>query len=88
MKRSPHLNSRAYAPRGMRREAASDWIGVSVHKFEEMVRDGRMPPPKRVDNCVIWDRYQLDEAFDLIEVDRAISGRSSRWHSTDLADDL
>ena len=43
MKRSLALSSRTYAPRGLRREAAADWIGVSVGKFDELVRDGRMP---------------------------------------------
>lgn len=51
-------------PRGLRREAAAGYVGVSPSKFDEWVNDGRMPKPKRVDKCVIWDRYQLDAAFD------------------------
>jgi hypothetical protein len=54
---------RTYPPRGLRREAAAAYIGVSTSKFDETVADGRMPRPKYVDGCVIWDRYQLDAAF-------------------------
>jgi hypothetical protein len=50
----------------MRRAAAAAWIGVSATKFDEMVKDGRMPKPKRVDGCVVWDRYRLDAAFEAL----------------------
>jgi predicted DNA-binding transcriptional regulator AlpA len=63
MKQADH-RERAYAPRGLRREAAADWVGMSPTKFDEMVKDGRMPKPKRVDGCVVWDRYRLDAAFE------------------------
>ena len=35
-------------PRGLQREVAARYIGVGLTKFDEMVRDGRMPGPKRV----------------------------------------
>jgi predicted DNA-binding transcriptional regulator AlpA len=60
----PDHRDRGYAPRGLRREAAAGWIGVSPSKFDELVGDGRMPKPKRIDGCVIWDRYRLDQAFE------------------------
>ena len=31
--------------------------------FDEMVRDGRMPKPKRINARTVWDRLKLDEAF-------------------------
>ena len=30
------------------------YVGVSPGKFDELVRDGRMPPPKRIGRKV-WD---------------------------------
>jgi predicted DNA-binding transcriptional regulator AlpA len=60
----PDHRDRGYAPRGLRHESAAAYIGVSITKFHELVADGRMPKPKHVDRCVIWDRYQLDAAFD------------------------
>jgi hypothetical protein len=50
-------------PRGLSRVVAAEYIGVSPTKFDEMVKDGRMPQPKRVDGRVIWDRLSLDCAF-------------------------
>jgi predicted DNA-binding transcriptional regulator AlpA len=50
-------------PRGMRREKAAEYVGVSPSKFDAMVADKRMPSPKQVDGCVIWDRLALDVAF-------------------------
>jgi len=57
--------------RGLNRAEAAAYIGVSPSKFDEMVRDGRMCAPKRIDARVIWDIRQLDAAFDSLpgEVD-------------------
>jgi len=49
--------------RGLSRPEAAEYIGVSKTKFEEMVADGRMPKPKRIDGRVVWDRIQVDLAF-------------------------
>lgn len=69
---APRADSIAYAPRGMSREAAARYVGVGVTKLDQLVADGRMPRPKRVDGRLIWDRLQLDAAFtDLAEVKRA-----------------
>jgi hypothetical protein len=32
--------------------------------FDDMVKDGRMPQPKRINSRTVWDRRQLDAAFD------------------------
>lgn len=50
-------------PRGLSREAAAEYVGVSPTKFDQLVKDRRMPSPKRVDGRVIWDRHALDSAF-------------------------
>ncbi|NSZ65163.1 hypothetical protein G6L16_018650 [Agrobacterium tumefaciens] len=52
-----------YPPRGMSRDEAARYIGVGTTKFDQMVKDGRMPKPKRVDGRTLWDRIKLDEAF-------------------------
>ena len=54
-------------PRGLRRSLAAEYIGVSMPLFDAMVRDGRMPKPKRVENRTIWDRVAVDRAFDLLD---------------------
>lgn len=52
--------------RGLSRVMAAVYIGVSPSKFDEMVKDGRMPPAKRVDGRRVWDRRRLDEAFEAL----------------------
>ncbi len=53
--------------RGLSRGEAADYIGVGVSKFDALVADSRMPMPKRIDGRRVWDRRQLDLAFDLLE---------------------
>ncbi len=49
--------------RGLRRVEAATYIGISDTKFDQLVADGRMPPPKRIDTVVVWDQDELDIAF-------------------------
>jgi predicted DNA-binding transcriptional regulator AlpA len=51
------------APRGLSRVQAAAYIGVSARLFDEMVKDGRMPKPTRINSRHVWDRVRLDEAF-------------------------
>lgn len=60
-----------YPPRGMSRIEAARYVGVSTTLFDEMVADGRMPKPKRVNSRTIWDRAELDIAFTDLPNDRA-----------------
>jgi excisionase family DNA binding protein len=77
------IDSLSYPPRGMSRDEAARYVGVGATKFDEMVADGRMPRPKRVDGRVIWDRLRIEVAFsDLPEdtkanpLDRILDGGS------------
>lgn len=58
-------------PRGLCREAAARYVGVSPTKFDELVQDGRMPKPKRIDGRNVWDRSALDFAFEALPGDGA-----------------
>lgn len=53
-------------PRGLSRTEASDYLGVSASTFDKLVADGRMPRPRHVNARVIWDRFELDRAFDAL----------------------
>ena len=53
--------------RGLSRGEAAEYVGIGASKFDKMVSDGRMPPPKRIDGRRVWDRRQVDRAFDLLE---------------------
>ena len=52
--------------RGLSREEAAMYIGISAVKFDEMVADGRMPMPVRIDARKVWDLRSLDLAFDAL----------------------
>jgi len=53
-------------PRGLSRVEAAQYIGVSPSLFDEMVKDGRMPPPKPINSRKVWDRLKLDQAFEAL----------------------
>jgi predicted DNA-binding transcriptional regulator AlpA len=57
------------APRGLSRVQSAEYIGIGVTKFDEMVADGRMPRPKRIDGRTVWDRVKLDESFAALAED-------------------
>ena len=50
-------------PRGLSRVQSAAYIGVSTTLFDELVKDGRMPQPIRLNSRLVWDRLQLDDAF-------------------------
>ena len=50
-------------PRGLSRVWSAAYVGVGTTLFDEMVEDGRMPAPKKINSKKIWDRVAIDEAF-------------------------
>jgi predicted DNA-binding transcriptional regulator AlpA len=50
--------------RGLNREQAAAYVGVSPSKFDELVKDHFMPPPVAIGARRLWDRHALDKAFD------------------------
>jgi len=55
--------------RGLSRDEAAMYIGISSAKFDEMVADGRMPKPVRIDARKVWDLRSLDLAFDALSME-------------------
>jgi predicted DNA-binding transcriptional regulator AlpA len=54
----------AYPPRGMDVDRAAAYVGIGRTKFLELVEDGRMPAPVRIEEGLPrWDRLDLDAAF-------------------------
>jgi len=70
-----HRDSFAYPPRGLSREEAARYVGVGTTKFDELVADGRMPRPQRIDGRVVWDRFKIEAAFSDLPED----GRENVW---------
>jgi excisionase family DNA binding protein len=64
--------------RGLSREEAAMYVGVSTTKFDELVKSGRMPVAQRVDGRKVWDVHKLDAAFDGLPDDTP-NGKASSW---------
>ena len=47
--------------RNFNRSEAAHHIGVSTTKFNELVRQGRMPTPRLIDSRTVWDICELDK---------------------------
>ena len=60
---------RSLPPRGLSRAEAAAYVGISPSLFDMMVKDGRMPGPKRINSRVVWDRIKLDLAFEALPDD-------------------
>jgi predicted DNA-binding transcriptional regulator AlpA len=55
--------------RGLHRVEAARYVGVSPTKFDELVKVGQMPGPKRIGTRRVWDVRALDLAFDALPGD-------------------
>jgi predicted DNA-binding transcriptional regulator AlpA len=66
-------NVRPVPRRGLSRTEAAVYIGIGTTKFDEMVADGRMPKPFRIDGRVLWDIYDLDPAIDKLKEPIAVN---------------
>lgn len=53
-------------PRGLRREVAAAYVGVSPSTFDGWVKDATMPKPIKKGGVTLWDRHKLDAAFDAL----------------------
>lgn len=51
-------------PRGLGREAAACYIGVGTTLFDTLVAESRIPKPKLINSRKVWDRQELDIAFN------------------------
>lgn len=71
MSRPTRPDAIAYPPRGLSRDEAARYVGISSTKFDDLVTRGDMPRPKRIDGRVIWDRFALDMAFNDLPEARA-----------------
>lgn len=65
-------------PRGLSREQAAAYVGVSSSLFDMLIKDGRMPGPKRINSRVIWDRLKLDAAFEAL-ADTDVCSTQNEW---------
>lgn len=72
--------------RGLSREQAAAYVGLSETCFDDEVAAGRYPGPLRCgkkDRRCVWDRKALDEAMDrrsgLVKDDPGVEYRHGGW---------
>lgn len=54
-------------PRGLSRVEAAAYIGLGVTFFDEKVAEGVFPKPLEIGRRKLWDRRDLDAAFDILK---------------------
>ena len=59
--------SKVVLPRGLRAPDAAHYIGLSKSKFLDLVHEGILPQPVYIGRCALWDRLDLDAAFENFE---------------------
>ncbi|WP_295043291.1 hypothetical protein [uncultured Paracoccus sp.] len=55
--------------RGLSRTEAAGYIGIGATLFDKLVDAGQMPRPKRIGIRNVWDRHEVDLAFDRLSAD-------------------
>jgi predicted DNA-binding transcriptional regulator AlpA len=58
-------------PRGLSRVEAAHYLGISPSKFDQLRKDGRIPPPRMIDGRKVWDVRDLDAAFEAFPLEAA-----------------
>src|SRR5262249_61014902 len=54
----------AYVPRAMRAERAAAYLDISKSMFLQWVAEGKMPKGTRIGGLRIWDREDIDAAYE------------------------
>jgi hypothetical protein len=64
--------------RGLSREEAAIYLGISGSTFDELRSLGRIEPPRMIKGRKLWDIRELDVAFDELPRESQES-KSSSW---------
>ncbi|MET0438281.1 MAG: hypothetical protein ABW043_12395 [Devosia sp.] len=65
--------------RGLGEAEAAMYIGLGASKFAELVKDGRMPRPRLIDNRRVWDVDDIDAAFRALPIEGE-EQQDNPWH--------
>ena len=69
MKATADILPASCPPFGLSREQSAVSINVGTTLWDEMVGDGRMPKPKRINGRNVWSRQEIGEAFAALPSD-------------------
>jgi hypothetical protein len=65
--------------RGLSRERAAHYLGISPSKFDQLVQDGRVPTARLIDARKVWDIRELDLAFEELPREDASPSVGNSW---------
>ena len=74
---APLAHVRPIPRRGLSRDEAAMYCGISATLFDRLVSDGRMPGACRIDGRKVWDIRAIDMAFD--NLPRENTAERSSW---------
>jgi predicted DNA-binding transcriptional regulator AlpA len=66
----------AYPPRAFRAERAAAYLSMSTSAFLALVDEGIMPKRIKVHGMTMWDRFELDAAFDAMKDQEGVQRRN------------
>ena len=63
---------------GLSLSEAAEYVGVGINLFDQMVKDGRMPPARKINARMVWSRRDVEKWFDQLPYAGAVvqSGES------------
>jgi excisionase family DNA binding protein len=62
--KSGNQRAPAWLPRAMRAEQAAEYLSMSRSMFLKLVAERKMPPGIKIGAMTLWDRYDVDAAFE------------------------
>jgi predicted DNA-binding transcriptional regulator AlpA len=60
-------------PRGLSRRQAASYIGIGTTLFDELIKERKLPSPKHLHSRKLWDRFELDSAFESLSCEDEIN---------------
>jgi hypothetical protein len=72
-------HARPIPRRGLSRDEAAMYVGISPCKFDQLIMDGRMPTARRIDGRKVWDVRELDLCFDDLPRDGSGAPSGNSW---------
>jgi hypothetical protein len=66
--------------RGLSREEASMYLGISGGTFDQMRADNLIEPPRLIGGRKLWDIRDLDMAFDALPREGGLTSPDNTWN--------
>ncbi|GJE56948.1 helix-turn-helix domain-containing protein [Methylobacterium thuringiense] len=68
----------SYRPRGLGRVSAARYLGIDESSFDNLVKIRKLSLPRRLNGTPVWDRHQLEAAFETFPNDEGDASATSQ----------